>query len=34
LIDCQGIEELLENQAKGARLFGLAEARLIPVLAE
>lgn len=34
LIDSQGIEEMLENQALGARLFGLTENVLISVIAE
>lgn len=34
LIDGQGIEELLENKAQGAQLFGLLEDDFIPVIAE
>jgi len=34
LIDSQGIDELLENRARGAQLFGLTEGDLIPVIAE
>lgn len=34
MIDSQGIEELLENRAKGAHLFGLSPEGLIPVLVE
>ena len=34
MIDSQGIEELLENKAKGAHLFGLSPEGLIPVLVE
>jgi len=34
LIDSRGIDELLENQARGASLFGIKENQMIPVIAE
>ena len=34
LIDSQGIEELMENQSRGAELFGIKENQMISVVVE